>query len=210
MEMLSSKQKIAIIIAGVFVVGIFIFYMTTKTKSYDYSTINNVVEDNTEEEEIEEETKEIVVHITGAIENEGIVRLKKGARISDAIEAAGGITSEASLELVNLAYLLKDEQKIYIPKISETNQIIFNNEIPIGIVIDGSTEENSTLDIKVNINTATISELTSISGVGEKTAMKIIEYREANGKFKAIDDIKKVSGIGDAKYESIKDYICIN
>lgn len=213
--MLSTKQKTAIIIAGVVVVCIFIFYMTTKTNNYNYSSINNIIEEDTKEEDTEEEEKvkepkEIAIHITGEVENEGIVRLKEGARMADAVEAAGGTTNEANLELINLAYLLKDGQKIYIPKISESDQVVFYDEVPIGVIVDGSTEENSTLDEKVNINTANIGELTTISGIGEKTAMKIIEYRETNGKFKTIEDIKNVSGIGEAKYENIKDYICVN
>lgn len=213
--MLSTKQKTAIIIAGVVVVCIFIFYMTTKTNNYNYSSINNVIEEDTKEEDTEEEEKvkepkEIAIHITGEVENEGIVRLKEGARMADAVEAAGGTTNEANLELINLAYLLKDGQKIYIPKISESDQVVFYDEVPIGVIVDGSTEENSTLDEKVNINTANIGELTTISGIGEKTAMKIIEYRETNGKFKTIEDIRNVSGIGEAKYENIKDYICVN
>lgn len=215
--MLSTKQKTAIIIAGIFVVGIFIFYMTTKTNNNtnDYSIVNEAIQDKADEdekqEEKKEEPKEIVIHISGAVQNEGIVKLEEGGRIADAIQAAGGMTSEADLTSVNLAYLLKDGQKIYIPKISDTEEEIpVNNAIPVNVIVGNGTEESSNSNTKININTATVSELTKISGVGEKTAMKIVEHREANGKFKTIEDIKSVSGIGDAKYESIKEYICVN
>ena len=208
--MLSSKQKTAIIIAGVIVVGIFIFYMATKTRTYDYSVINEAIEDTKEDksDEIEETVNEIIIHITGAVENEGIVKLEEGSRIADAIEIAGGLTSEADITSINLAYMLKDGQKIYIPKISDTEEEIAGIEEPkIDIIIDNGGYGNTST--KININTATISELVTLSGIGEGTAIKIIDYREKNGQFKSIEDIKNVSGIGDAKYESIKDYICV-
>lgn len=211
MEMLSTKQKTAIIIAGVVIVGIFIYYMTTKTNNYDYSTINEIAEEEPKEEEkqlkTEEVPEEIIVHITGAIEKEGIVKLKEGSRIIDAIEAAGGLTDEVNLEKVNLAYELKDGQKIYIPKISDANkEMDVNEEIDESVIINDEKEDNTG---KVNINKAKVDELMTISGIGQSTAIKIIEYRLANGKFKTIEEIKNVSGIGELKYESIKDYICV-
>lgn len=214
MEMLSSKQKTAIIIAGVIVVGIFIFYMSTKAKNYDYSAINEIVEEETEEEEekvTKEEIlpKEIVVHITGAVNKEGIVRIKEGSRIIDAIEAAGGMSDEVNLDMINLAYAVKDGQKIYVPKLSDAERVFKEGEDSNIVIVDKGTEETSSSSSKININTANISQLESISGIGESTANKIIEYREKNGKFKTIEDIKNVSGIGEIKYENIKDDICV-
>lgn len=216
MEMLSSKQKTAIIIAGVIVVGIFIFYMSTKTKNYDYSVVNEATESDTKEEEeeiekqIEEEPKEIVVHITGAVENEGIVKLKEGARIIDAIEAAGGTTSDVNLKMVNLAYRISDGQKIYIPRISDLEEgIEISGDTGLYGTLNSEMQIDSNANTKININTANVNQLTSISGIGESTANKIIEYREKNGKFKNIEEIKNVSGIGEAKFESIKNYICV-
>lgn len=214
MEMLSSKQKTAIIIAGIIVVGIFIFYMSTKANKYDYSAVNEITEDETkeEEQEIKEEIepKEIVVHITGAVEKEGIVRIREGSRIIDAIEAAGGMSDEINLDMINLAYTLKDGQKIYVPKISDAERVFKEGEDSNIVIVDKGTEKDSSSSTKININTANISQLESISGIGESTANKIIEYREKNGKFKTIEDIKNVSGIGEIKYENIKDYIYVN
>ena len=213
MEMLSLKQKTAIIIAGVIVVCIFIFYMTTKTRNYDYSVINEAVEDNTKDkqDEVQEETvNEIIIHITGAVENEGIVKLEEGSRIADAIDSAGGLTSEADLTAINLAYVLKDGQKIYIPKISDTEEKIAEIEEPkTNVIVDNGKNENTNTNVKTNINMATISDLINLPGIGEATAIKIVEYRAINGDFKSIEDIKNVSGIGNAKYENIKDYICV-
>lgn len=217
MEMLSSKQKTAIIIAGVIVVGIFIFYMSTKANNYDYSAINEIAEEETkEEEEKEQETKEeispkeIVVHITGAVQKEGIVRIKEGSRIIDAIEAAGGMTNETNLDMINLAYTVKDGQKIYVPKLSDAERVFKEGEDSNIVIVDKGTEKDSNSSTKININTANISQLESISGIGESTANKIIQYREKNGRFKTIEEIKNVSGIGELKYENIKDSICVN
>lgn len=216
MEMLSAKQKTAIIIAGVIIVGIFIFYMTTKSNNFIMPEINEIAEDENKGdwEEPEEEqivSKEIVVHITGAVQKEGIVRIKEGSRIVDAIEAAGGMTDEINLEMINLAYTLKDGQKIYVPKLSDKEEEKYiNGEKASNIIIDNGTEENSSTNAKININTANIAQLETISGIGESTANKIIQYREKNGKFKTIEEIKNVSGIGELKYEGIKNDICVD
>lgn len=209
MEMLSSKQKKIIIVAGALVVCIFVYYMTTINKEYDYSSVNEAVEVSKEESKETEETeeKEIIIHITGAVQTEGIVKIKEGDRIKDAIENAGGLASDADLTEVNLAYVLKDGQKIYIPRNADTEEeIIISDQNGDSVIVDTEIETTST---KVNINTATLAELQTLSGIGAGTAQKIIEYRQLNGRYSAIEDIKNVSGIGNAKYESIKEYICV-
>ncbi|MCI8832649.1 MAG: hypothetical protein HFJ19_00340 [Clostridia bacterium] len=148
--------------------------------------------------------------VQSAVEKEGIVRIREGSRIIDAIEAAGGMSDEINLDMINLAYTLKDGQKIYVPKISDAERVFKEGEDSNIVIVDKGTEKDSSSSTKININTANISQLESISGIGESTANKIIEYREKNGKFKTIEDIKNVSGIGEIKYENIKDYICVN
>lgn len=210
MEMLSSKQKKIIIIAGVVVVFIFMYYMTTINKSYEYTDSNEIVEDLEEDvvEEVQEEKTEIIVHITGAVQSEGIVKIKEGDRIKDAIEAAGGLTIDANLQEVNLAYKLSDGQKVYIPKNTDTEEeIIVDNGSGESVIIDTGNEVTS--NAKVNINNAEEEQLKILPGIGEETARKIIEHRQLNGRYGSIEDIKNVSGIGDAKFESIKDYICV-
>ena len=210
MEMLSSKQKKVIIAAGVFVVLIFMYYMTTINRDYEYSNVDQEVENMTEEIASKEdniEEKEIIIHITGAVQTEGIVKIKEGERIRDAIENAGGLAMDANLKEVNLAYVLKDGQKIYIPRNSDTEEeIIINEENGPTVIVDSGDEGTN---IKININTATVTELQTLSGIGEGTAKKIIEHRQLNGRFNTIEDIKNVSGIGDAKFDTIKAYICI-
>ena len=142
----------------------------------------------------DEENEEITIHVIGEVKYPGIVILKSGQRIVDAIEAAGGETEEADLNKLNLAQLLNDGDKIYVP--NKSDEIEDNKD---------TTGKSST----VNLNTATLEELTSLPGIGESTAQKIIDYRKQNGKFKVIEDLKNVSGIGESKFDNIKDKITV-
>ncbi|MDU7532388.1 MAG: ComEA family DNA-binding protein [Peptoniphilus harei] len=148
-------------------------------------------------EKAPEEKEEIMVHISGAVNKPGILRLDSSKRLVDALDLAGGARDDADLDRVNLAARLHDEEKIYIPKVGEVQGNISS------IASNPSSSDTSS---KININSADLSELTKIPGVGEKTAQKIIDYR-ANNSFSSIDDIKNVPGIGDKKFESMKDYI---
>ena len=157
-------------------------------------------------EENEETEEKIMVHIIGAIQQEGIVEIEEGSRLVDVIQAAGGAKAEADLSQINLAYEVEDGQKIYIPTKGEN----ISNQTYITEGIEYLNQENSqNKQAKININKATQEELETINGVGPSTAQKIIEYREENGKYKTIEDIKNVSGIGDSKFESIKEYITV-
>lgn len=209
MEFLNRKQKIAIAVVATIAL-IFIGYcIISKAGKLEY--INLETEENYEEEEnkIEEKEEEkqeyIIVHITGAVEKQGIVEVKKDARISDVIKKAGGITEEADLSKINLAYVVKDGQKIYVPNINDKKDVEYITEKAGEAVIE---EEKGKIE-KVNINTATQTELETINGIGPSTALKIINYRTENGKFKKIEDITNVPGIGEAKFKSIKDSITI-
>lgn len=159
----------------------------------------NVKANNAIEESI------VIVHITGEVNNPGIVKIAQNSRLVDVIEAAGGLTGDADINKINLAYIISDGQKIYIPNINENIENYINNEPGEGI-IDDTNLGNNTL---VNINTATQTELETLTGIGPSIALKIINYRKENGKFKNIEDIKNVPGIGDSKYESIKNNICV-
>ena len=160
----------------------------------------------------------ITVHVVGEVNSPGVVTLNEGARIIDAINAAGGKTEDADLSKVNLAYIVEDGVQIYIPSITETSKIGENSENEIkyiredageGIILTSASEENNEKQIKVNINTANLEKLQTLPGVGESTAKKIIEYREKNGKFSKIEDIKNVSGIGESKFNTLKDSITV-
>ena len=204
MEILSKKQKIIVVILIIFMCLIIGYYFISKTQKNDYSELETIAEEKEQEEEIIEEDK-IIVHITGEVENEGIIELEKGARISDAIEKAGGTTEEANIADVNLAYSLKDGQKIKIPNINEEDEQIIKEEAGEDIIIEGDNKKEE----KININTANQTELETLSGIGPSTALKIINYKKEHGKFNNIEDIKNVPGIGESKFENIKEYICV-
>lgn len=158
------------------------------------------LDENTKELEFEkapEESEEIMVHISGAVNSPGILRLDSSKRVVDALDLAGGARDDADLDRVNLAARLHDEEKIYIPKVGEVQE---------NMTTLVSSPSSSGPASKININSADLSELTKIPGVGEKTAQKILDYR-ANNSFSSIEDIKNVPGIGDKKFESMKDYI---
>lgn len=198
MEKLKNNKKIIIII-GVIIIIIISIYVLKKIDEYNYEE-NNYGEYFAEEENIikEEAKKVIAVHIIGEINKPGIVELEEGARVIDAIKKAGGTTEKADLAQINLAYILKDGQKIYIPNTEDNDKKIEYNTANI---------ENNIKEEKININTADEDELQRLPGVGASTAAKIIKYREENGSFRRIEDIQNVKGIGEAKYNDLKEQI---
>lgn len=143
--------------------------------------------------------KPIVVHITGAVPRPGVYALPKGARVQDAISAAGGFLAEADKSNINLAQLLEDGEKIDIAYIEGASPVLAT---PLPEVVATTTE-------LININTATAAELDTLPGIGPTTAQKIIDYRTEHGPFVSTEDIINVSGIGPASYERIKDLITV-
>ena len=211
MEFLNKKQKIIFISIATLIiifVGCYIIYKTSHYKNYNELEIiedNDIGTNKTNSNEEEIISEEIVIHIAGEVVKEGIVKIKKDARITDVIEKAGGLTKEADLSKINLAYQVEDGQKIYIPNINDKEEKDYITEdAGVDIIVDGKKDKD-----KVNLNTATQAELETLSGVGPSTALKIINYRKENGEFKKIEDIKNVPGIGEAKFESLKEYICV-
>ena len=197
------KIKIIIIICCIIVVitiGAYIYKNSNEENNEEFLLTE---ESNMQTEDIvDENNSTIMIHVTGEVENQGVVILPEGARIVDAIEAAGGETVNADLNKLNLAYVLSDGEKLYVPNKNEENE---NTEYITTSGGENSMDSNNGL---INLNTASIQELTTLPGIGEALATRIIEYREQNGKFNDVEDIKNVSGIGDSKYESIKDLIC--
>lgn len=225
------------VIIGVIVIAVIIFMIINLGKIKEFENKENdkmtnvessINTDNDKSEENKEQkddnSKEqivngggIFVHIDGYINNPGVYEIKENDRIKTLIDKAGGFKEGYSIKNINLAAKLSDGDKIYIPsvseeKVSENN----NNNININSSGKGQNVKNDRNNVsvmknnsKININTANISELKQITGIGESTANKIIDYRENVGKFKKIEDIKEVKGIGDAKYESLKNKITI-
>ncbi|GAH89153.1 unnamed protein product, partial [marine sediment metagenome] len=143
------------------------------------------------------------------VKNPGVYQLKSTDRIVDAVKIAGGASEEANLDLINLAALLKDGQKIIVPsKIYNENGEEINKNIDNNVEVIYSSYSGS-MSGKININTANATMLQTLSGIGPVLSERIIEYRNKNGFFGVIDDIKDVSGIGEKKFEGIKDLICV-
>lgn len=196
-----------VIILGIIIVIIIIYCIYNYIQGNKYEeVIQEDVYISEEENKIQEEKNIIILHITGAVKKPGIVQIEEGARLIDAIEAAGGTTENADTSKINLAYILSDGQKIYIPSfLDEKIENYVEDNIGENIIIENT---NSNINL-VNINTATQTELETLTGIGPSLALKIINYRKENGKFKTIEDIKNVSGIGDSKFEAIKNEICV-
>jgi competence protein ComEA len=145
--------------------------------------------------------KPIVVHITGAIPRPGVYALPEGARVQDAISAAGGFLAEADKGFINLARVLEDGELLEIPYTEGFSPVV---PTPVqNVIIPGADTD------LININTATSFELESLPGIGPTTAQKIIDYRDENGPFFTTEDIINVSGIGPGTYERIKDLITV-
>jgi competence protein ComEA len=137
------------------------------------------------------------VHVAGAVHQPGVYQLPTGSIVQNAIDAAGGPASDADLDRINLAIELRDQQQVYVPREGETN-----SQPPIS-----GGERSGSTDTLVNINTATAAELETLPRIGSTMAERILEYREANGPFEAIEDIQNVPGIGPATFEGLRDLI---
>ena len=224
------------VIIGVIVIAVIIFMIINLGKIKEFENKDNdkmtnvessINTDNDKSEENKEQkddnSKEqivngggIFVHIDGYINNPGVYEIKENDRIKTLIDKAGGFKEGYSIKNINLAAKLSDGDKIYIPSVSEEKVIENNNNINTNLSGKGQNVKSDRNNVsimknnsKITINTANMSELKQITGIGESTANKIIDYRENVGKFKKIEDIKEVKGIGDAKYESLKNKITI-
>ncbi|MBN1298263.1 MAG: helix-hairpin-helix domain-containing protein, partial [Actinobacteria bacterium] len=156
----------------------------------------------------------IKVYVCGSIKNPGVYEIEDGARIADLLELCGGADENAALEAVNLAFILEDASMVYIPSIKEVEDKAVSfydaDAVYFGNINDSASAGGSSkIAGSVNINTAGIEELMSLPGIGEKTAGNIIEYRNSFGYFKKPEELKNVKGIGEKKFEAVKDMISV-
>ena len=141
----------------------------------------------------------IFVHVLGAVARPGLFELHDGARVMDAIAAAGGLTDEADPAGVNLARVVSDGEQFYVPR---------QGEVPPGIPAAAAGAANAPA-AKVNLNTATVADLDSLPRIGPAMAQRIIDYRTTNGRFTSVDGLRDVAGIGDKTFEALKDLITV-
>ena len=190
-----EQKKLACGAAAATLLILFALWLFLGQKVQEQGSLKEITSSAAAEDVDAEETQEdeIVVHITGAVVSPGVVRLPAGARLMDAVDAAGGLTPDADTDRVNLAALLSDADKIHIYSIQEAQ----------------ASSEGVAADGKVNINTATLEELMTLPGVGEAIGGNIIAYRDKNGAFKSLEELKQVDRIGDKSFERLKEHICL-
>ncbi|WP_138158819.1 helix-hairpin-helix domain-containing protein [Peptoniphilus catoniae] len=200
MDNFSDLQK-KILLATLVVVLLFVVKLTydnkysskTLSDESNQKAVESLEEINSDEPDEDDKTDTIFVQVCGRVKNPGLIELNQGSRVIDAVNAAGGMYEDADLDNINLAKKLEDEERVHVPAVSETS----TSDLP-------SSDQG-----KVNINTASAEELKSLPGIGPKMAEKIIKYRDKNS-FSKIEDIMNVGGIGEKKFEEIKDYIKTN
>ena len=229
-----NKQHIMYIICVLFIVvtGI-IYYINNKdsgdeilledvmqesaiTVTEDISVDGSETENDGQNEDTEESTSKeifdddyIYVHICGAVSKPGVYRLISTARVVDAIDMAGGLTSKADSTAINQAMILKDSEQIYIPKKGE--KLASREEISSKLGEESGVEGDKPKNTqgKVNINQASKSELITLPGIGEAKADMIIQYRNKNGSFSKIKDIMNITGIKEGLFNKISEYITV-
>lgn len=213
-DLFNIRNIILIILALFCILSSFYLYGRNKSKVFKDEYMKNIfVEENDTEEEVIEgdsietfgenvvnnTTNKIIVEIKGEVKNPDVYEIDDGSIIRDLINMAGGLTEEANIDGINRAEKLRANQLIVIPDKDSVNNTIVSSGDSTGVSSDGV----------ININTATLSELQNINGIGEVKAQSIIDYREKNGGFKSIEEIKNVDGIGSKTFEKIKDQISI-
>ncbi len=149
---------------------------------------------------------EIVVYVSGLVSHPGVLKVPVGVRVLDAVNAAGGLLQGADITKINLAQPVKDGMQVHIPGRPLDSSAAATPAYPATPAAQ-SAAKNSPTESKININTATAAELDKLPGVGPAMAGRIVEYRNANGPFKEGADLKNVKGLGEAKYEKLKDKI---
>lgn len=148
------------------------------------------------------ETAEITIYVCGAVNHPGVIQLREGARIVEAVQACGGVLPTADTQSVNMAKIVKDGERVRIP---EQSNVACKGDGPGTPKTVGPMEKKAL----VNLNTASAEELDQLPGIGPSTAAAIVEFRTQEGMFTSIEDIKKVRGIGEAKFRKLASHVCI-
>ena len=153
------------------------------------------------------EQGDIYVDICGEVAKPDVYRVKNGSRLFEVIAQAGGLTTQADINVINRAETVRDGQKIRILSYEETNQGAQQQGDASASQYRSQAQAN---DEKININLADAATLQMIPGIGPSKAERILEYRETTGPFQNIEDIKNVSGIGNKTFENIREYLCVS
>ncbi|MCS7233140.1 MAG: helix-hairpin-helix domain-containing protein [Synergistetes bacterium] len=192
----SQRKGVLVLIAVILVAGL-VFHLYDKFSPPPGGIIVKAEKDHLKDSEKISSPSTIYVQVYGAIKNPGVYKVKKGTRLFEVVNMAGGPSPEADIRSVNLAKVVEDGEKIFIPKIGEVLGSSSTRD-------EGAQGKASKL---VNVNKATVEELERLPGIGKTMAKRIVEYREKNGPFKEPSDLLKVKGIGEKKLEKIRSMI---
>jgi len=188
------KKIIFIVILGILIVIGSFYSFWQKTAVSESTSSGEVLAKGAEEK-----AREMIVYISGAVNKPGVFKVFHNARVIDLVTMAGGLTQDADVSKINMALLVKDGMHIHVvakPVVQSGGELFVNAS---------KVKVNS----KININTADKNELDTLPGVGPSLAERILEYRQTNGSFSDIEDLKKVTGIGPSKFEKIKDKVTL-
>lgn len=186
------KKQIGIIIVVIFVIPLLVMSACSNGKE---ENALNVETQGYSQHNNSETVQQICVYIVGEICNPGVYYVDIDSRVTDVVNAAGGFTNEAATDYINLASKVSDGEKIIIYSLSQ---------------IENSEKFNENQSTLININTADVDKLMTLPGIGESKAKDIIRFREKNGRFETKEDIMQVSGIKEAAFEKIEEYITVN
>ncbi|MGG3469354.1 helix-hairpin-helix domain-containing protein [Neobacillus pocheonensis] len=212
-DWLNEHKLHVLIVASIAFGGLYYFYLNNHAGSVPEQSINmesNLQSDGKEPEKKSQEDQnkqpeKIMVDIKGQIKQPGVYQANTGERVIDVISRAGGLTEQADQGQVNFAEHVQDEMVIYIPAKGEEGLVSAGSTG--GVAPLGSAGQN---EGKINLNKADESELQNLPGIGPAKAAAIIEYRNTSGPFKAVEDLKNISGIGDKTFEKLKDLVVVH
>ncbi len=215
----NNKWQIVTIVIAIIVTLIFVLptrHSDSDTFEISSSSTSQISKVSTSVPQVKSSVirKEIFVDIKGAVKHPGLYKAKSNQRLAYIIQQAGGLENNADVSKLNYAHKLSDQMMIYVPKQGEnyTGDVII--ELQSEDTMSSDTSNSNTTEVaednnKINLNTATKEQLTQLNGIGDKKAELIIAYRDEHGKFKTIDELKNVSGIGDKTFAVISDKLTV-
>ncbi|MBC2254279.1 ComEA family DNA-binding protein [Listeria ivanovii] len=196
-EQIKKLKNYILIIVAVIFAGLVYLCMPDKETEEVTTNAATIAEVKADTEQVNE-AKYVYIDIKGAVRSPGVYKLPLDARVQDVVKTAGGLTEEAESSKLNLAEKLKDEMSIYVYKKGEQGSETSTSR---------SEQAGEKTEEKININTASTSNLQTVPGIGESKATAIIEYREKEGLFQTIEDLQNVTGIGEKTIEKLKEYL---
>ena len=214
LDKLKEYWKIMLLVVCALIAGGIFYIFTNSPNPAETLSVENLSSSSTKSSvskfnssSSEKNKNEIMVDLKGAVVKPNVYHISSDERLVDLIRQAGGFTDQADQKSINLSAKLKDEEVIYVPKLGESSSSE-STDSPISSSV--SNQISTTSGPKVNINKADLTELQKLTGIGQKKAQDIIDFRMKNGDFKSIEDLGKVSGFGDKTLEKLKDEISID